>query len=79
MVKQSDIDMIVDESIVSAAKQVLNGLISVSEFVFMCDRYGWVVSSINQVTNSITVCTDPGLNDEDTNQPILIWKDITVS
>lgn len=79
MTKQADVTMFVDEPIVSAAKQVLDGLISVSEFVFMCDIYGWTVSSINQATSVITLCADTGMTDEDTNLPIVIWKDITVS
>ena len=79
MVKQADVSIVVDDEITSAAKMVLDGMISVSEFVFLCDRYGFIVSSINAAEKMITICCDTGETDEETNQPIVVWKDITVS
>ena len=79
MVKQADVSIVIDDEITSAVKMVLDGMISVSEFVFLCDRYGFIVSSINQVTNTITIVCDTGETDEETNLPIVVWKDIDVT
>lgn len=79
MVKQAGIDVIVDEQIIGAAKMVMDGFSSVTAFVHLCDKYGWTVSSITAEPNTISICYDTELTDEETNQPIIIWKDITAS
>ena len=79
MDKQTKVDMIVDPAIIGAATCVMDGTITVSSFVFLCDKYGWTVSSMDTEEKMITISQDTGLTDEDTNQPIINWHDITVS
>lgn len=79
MVKQADVTILIEPDIAQAAKQVIEGLISVTCFVQFCDKHGFIVSSINVVTNIVTLCCDIGEIDEETNLPIVVWKDITVS
>ena len=66
-----------DSKIVALSQQLMDGLISVTEFCEQVTRYGWTVSEIHTDRKEITFCFDTG-NTDRFEIPIIQWQTLII-
>lgn len=73
----SETKIILNSQIVAASKQLMDGLISVTQFCYFCTQFGWTISEIHTDRQEIVFCFDTGETDA-FDIPIIQFTALTV-